>query len=101
MSQLQLIIRNEYLTDIRAKSFWISTLVVPLITVGFGIFAGFMMNESDSMSFVAETMNPTTPDPEEMTPMKAVGLLMGMFLTVFLSATESLKFWQRVSPVAQ
>lgn len=84
MSQLQLIIRNEYLTDIRAKSFWISTLVVPLITVGFGIFAGVMMNESDSMSFVAETMNPTTPEPEEMTPMKAVGLLMGMFLTVFL-----------------
>lgn len=83
MSQLSLIIKNEYLTDVRSKSFWLSTLLVPLIMAGFGIFGGVMAAESDSMSSVMESM-PTTPDAEMMTPQKMMGMLLGLFLTLFL-----------------
>ena len=45
MSQLGLIIRNEYLTDVRSKSFWISTLIMPVLMVAFGAVMGYLMAE--------------------------------------------------------
>lgn len=83
MSKLSIIIKNEYLTDVRSKSFWISTIIVPIIMVGFGIFGGIMASQSDSFGSVMESM-PTTPDSSTMTPLKAMGMLMGLFLTLFL-----------------
>lgn len=83
MSKLSLIIKNEYLTDVRSKSFWISTIVAPLALCAFGIFGGVMAAESDSMSSVMEAL-PTTPDSETMTPMKVAGMILGLFLTLFL-----------------
>ena len=83
MEQLKLIVATEYLTDIRSKSFWISTFVVPVVIILFGGVLGVLMAESDTFT---KTMNdlPTQPDPGEMTAAKAVGMLAGIFLTFFL-----------------
>lgn len=83
MSQLGLIIKTEYLTDVRSKSFWISTLVVPVIVFAFGIFVGLMMNDSDSLMKVGETLSASDPE-KEMTGQQALGMMVGMFLTLFL-----------------
>ena len=83
MSQLGLIIKNEFLTDVRGKSFWISTILVPIIIIAFGAVFGFLMKDADSFNSMAADL-PTQPDPEEMTAAKAVGMLMGMSLTFFL-----------------
>ncbi len=83
MSQLSLIIKNEYLTDVRSKSFWLSTILVPLLMVGFGVFGGIMASQSESMGSIMESL-PTTPDSEQMTGMKVLGMLLGLFLTLFL-----------------
>ncbi len=81
MSQLSLIIKNEYLTDIRSKSFWIATFVFPVVMVGFGIFIGFLAGDSDSLSKAA---NFAAPEPDEMTPAKILGMMLGMLLTLFI-----------------
>lgn len=83
MEQLKIIVSTEYLTDIRSKSFWISTFLVPFIIFLFGGVLGVLMAESDTFM---NTMNkmPTQPDAEEMTAAKGVGMLAGIFLTFFL-----------------
>jgi len=81
MSQLSLIIKNEYLTDIRAKSFWIATFVFPLIMIAFGFFIGFLAGDSESLT---KTANFAAPDHGEMTPAKAMGMMLGMLLTLFI-----------------
>jgi ABC transport system permease protein len=83
MSQLSLIIKNEYLTDVRGKSFWISTLLVPVIIAAFGLFGGIMASQSESMGSVVNDL-PITPEAETMTAQKAAGMFMGMFLAIFL-----------------
>ncbi len=84
MNPLKLIIKTEYLTDVRAKSFWISTFVVPIAMVVFGLVIGFLMSESGSMKAMGEmsTMHDTDT---EMTAMQAMGMMSGLFLTIFLS----------------
>lgn len=82
MSQLGLIIRNEYLTDIRAKSFWISTILVPIVMMAFGGVMGYLMAESDSAMQVQESIMPDKD--KEMSPLQGVGLMMGVFLTLFI-----------------
>lgn len=85
MSRLNLIIKNEYLTDIRSKSFWIGTIAFPLVMIAFGAFGGLMMSGSDSMNSMMEGMNDSVmPDDDTMTPAKALGLMVGMMLTLFL-----------------
>lgn len=81
MSQLGLIIKNEYLTDIKNKSFWIGTILVPVLFIAFSIFIGFLMADSDSMKKMA---NPAAPDPDDMTGMEVMGMLCGIFLALFL-----------------
>ncbi len=65
-----------------AKSFWISTILVPVLMVAFGGFAGYMMSQSESAMSVSQSIMGN--DSEEMTPLKAIGLMMGMFLTIFI-----------------
>ena len=83
MEQLKLIVTTEYLTDLRSKSFWISTFIVPLVIIFFGGVFGYLMAQSDSF---ASTVNelPMQPDAEQMTTAKAVGMMAGIFLTFFL-----------------
>ncbi len=80
MSQLGIIIKNEYLTDIRTKSFWIGTFILPLLSVLFGIFVGFMMEDSE---LLRKTSAPTA-SPEDMSGMQVLGMMMGIFLAMFL-----------------
>lgn len=83
MEQLKLIVTTEYLTDIRSKSFWISTIIVPIVIIVFGGVLGVLMAQSDTF---ASTVNdlPMQPDAEKMTAAKAVGMMAGIFLTFFL-----------------
>lgn len=83
MSQLGLIVKNEYATSIRSKSFWISTFVVPLICVLFGVVAGYFVSESESAMEIQNSM-PITPDKDTFTPLKALGMMLGMCLTIFI-----------------
>ena len=81
MSQLSLIIKNEYLTDVRNKSFWIGTLLVPVFFIGFSIFIGFMMQDTESLQKMS---NPTATDPNDLSGIQVLGMLTGIFLAMFL-----------------
>lgn len=81
MSQLGLIIKNEYLTDVKNKSFWIGTILVPILFFAFSIFIGFMMKDSDTLQKMS---NPTAPDPDEMSGIQVLGMMTGIFLAMFL-----------------
>lgn len=83
MEQLKLIVTTEYLTDIRSKSFWISTIVVPIVIVLFGAVLGMLMSQSETFSSSVNEL-PMSPDPEDLTAAKAVGMMAGIFLTFFL-----------------
>ena len=83
MSQLTLIIKTEFLTDVRSKAFWIGTIVVPVILIVFSLGMGVLMANSDSMMNVAEKIDKvvdTSPDPETMTAAKAAGMVITMIL---------------------
>lgn len=83
MEQLKIIVATEYLTDIRGKSFWISTFIVPLVIFLFGGIFGVLMSQSDTFANTVADL-PTQPDAETMTAAKAVGMMAGIFLTFFL-----------------
>lgn len=83
MNKLKIIIKSEYLTEIKSKSFWIATFLVPVIMIGFGAFGGFMMSESDSLNILQKSASPQ-PDPNEITGAKLLGMMMGIFLTMFI-----------------
>lgn len=83
MEQLKLIVTTEYLTDIKSKSFWISTFVVPIVVIVIGGVFGVLMAESETFTKTVNDL-PTQPDAENMTAAQAVGMLAGIFLTFFL-----------------
>ena len=83
MSKLSIIIANEVRNDIMARSFWIGTFLVPIVVLGFGIFAGFMMQDADSFMKVTGGMN-AGPEPDDMTPLKALAMMLGIFPVLFL-----------------
>lgn len=91
MSQLSLIIKHEFLTDIKSKGFWIGTLVVPVIIIVFSGIFGFLASESDTLMQTTEKLS-VSPDPEEMTMAKVAGMLLGMLLTFFLMIYGSMIF---------
>lgn len=83
MSNLGIIISNEVKTDLSAKSFWIATFLVPVAMLAFGIFAGVLMADSSSFMNATNGMN-AGPDPDEMSPLKALGMMLGIFPVIFL-----------------
>ncbi len=83
MSQLSLIVRHEFMTDVKSKSFWIGTIIVPIVVLAIGVVFGLLMSEADTFNKTMQDLQ-TSPDPEEMTAAKAVGMMMGAFLTFFL-----------------
>ena len=80
MSGLSTMISMEYRMDIKTKSFWISTILFPLIILGFGAFIGYMTSESEAMQTVGKT---TGPD-KDLSGLQAFGMLAGIFLTMFV-----------------
>ncbi|MCH5217251.1 MAG: ABC transporter permease [Muribaculaceae bacterium] len=91
MSKLQIIIANEVKNDVMAKSFWIATFVVPIVILAFGIFAGFMMQDANTFMSATNGMN-AGPDPEEMTALKALGMMLGIFPVMFLMMYGTMVF---------
>lgn len=86
MSQLGLIVKNEYITDVSSKSFWIVSIVLPLVVAIFSFVAGFMLSESDTAMGMQQSILPTPGADEDnpITGLKLLGLLLGMFLTIFI-----------------
>lgn len=82
-SKLKIIVANEVKTDITAKSFWLSTFLVPVVILIFGCFAGFLMADSGSFMNATNGMN-AGPDADEITPLKALGMMLGIFPVIFL-----------------
>lgn len=91
MSNLAIIISQEYKTDIKSKSFWISTLVFPIIMIAFGVFVGIMAAESDVMESVGSSMSSINPD-KEMSGAQAAALMIGVFLTLFVMSYGAMIF---------
>lgn len=91
MSQLSLIVRHEFLTDVKSKSFWIGTIIVPIVVLAIGVVFGLLMSEADTFNKTMQDLQ-TSPDPEEMTAAKAIGMMMGAFLTFFLMIYGSMIF---------
>lgn len=82
MSKLSAMISMEYRMDIKTKSFWVSTFLVPLLIVAFGAFVGYMAAESEAMQTFSRS---TSPQPSgDMTGMQAFGMISGVFLTMFV-----------------
>ncbi|MDE7109472.1 MAG: hypothetical protein K2O49_05855, partial [Muribaculaceae bacterium] len=72
MSKLSLIVRHEFLSDVKSKSFWIGTIIVPVVVLVIGGIFGLLMSEADTFNKTMQDLS-TSPDPEEMTAAKAVG----------------------------
>lgn len=83
MNKLSIIVANEVKTDVMAKSFWIATFLVPLLMILFGVFAGFMMKDADSFMNFTNGMS-AGPEPDDLTPLKALGMMLGIFPVIFL-----------------
>lgn len=80
MSQLKTIIAHEYMMDIRGKGFWIATFLMPVLMMGFGIFIGYISQDSEALQEMAA---PTSPD-KDLSVTQILGMLIGMFLTLFV-----------------
>lgn len=81
MNKLKLIIKNEYITDVNSRSFWIGTIIVPVLFGGFSLFIGFLIGDSETGRMMA---NPAAPDPDDMSGMQVMGMLSGILLALFL-----------------
>jgi len=81
MSKLATMVSMEYRMDIKTKSFWISTFLIPLVLVVFGIFIGYLTAESGAMQEVSRS---STPVSDDMTDSQAIGMISGIFLTMFV-----------------
>lgn len=91
MSQLSLIIKTELLTDLKGKAFWISTIVAPLVLIGFGIVVGFLMSDTTFTKLNNEIVS-SNSDPSDLSPAQVTGMMVGMFLTFFLMIYGSMIF---------
>lgn len=80
LKQLFLIIKNEYQMDIRNKSFWISTIAVPILILALGAIIGYMTAESPTV----RSSQLGAHNSEEMTASQAAASVMGAFLMIFL-----------------
>lgn len=81
LRQLRLIIKNEYLTDIKNKRFWIATLVFPLIIGIFSFFIGILAEDSTSLQALS---NPSGDNMDDFTIEQVISLVIGMLLTLFI-----------------
>lgn len=83
MSKLALIVKNEYLTNIRTRSFWVSTLIIPVVIFAFLAFGSMVAAGSlsgDSLQHaVLQSLYPGSNAAADVS-----GLLAGLFLTLFL-----------------
>ncbi len=89
MTPLQLIIKREYMQDVCSRSFWISTIALPVLMIAFGLFIGIMAADSDTLRDIG-SMGQHQPD--NLSGLQMLGLMSGMFLTIFLMVYGSMIF---------
>lgn len=82
MNNLKIIIEREFLNDITSRSFWLSTILLPILMLAFGLFVGFMASDSESLQHISSLGGPENPD--ELSGIQVLGMMIGMFLTIFL-----------------
>lgn len=81
MNQLYIILKNEYLTDLKSKSFWISTFLMPVLMMAFGVFIGYISADSEALT---KTATIAQPEPDDMSPNQVIAMMVGIFLALFL-----------------
>ncbi len=91
MSQLSLIIKNEVKTDLTSKSFWLGTLLVPVVIIAFSLLFGLLAAQSDTSIEMQEKLA-VSPDPDELTDIKVAGMVVGMLLTFFIMICGAMIF---------
>ncbi len=84
MNPLKVIIQTEYLTSIKEKSFWITTIALPIGMVLFGAVIGVLMSESDALNEVGRVTSMQDDEPD-FSGMQVYGMMIGMMLTLFLT----------------
>ncbi len=88
MHKLWTIISAEYRLEVRSKSFWLTTLLFPVFIIGLGGLVAYLSAESDAMKAAGEM----APHANEMTGIQALGMMGGMFLTLFVIMYGSMIF---------
>lgn len=79
-SILSLLVATEYRNDIKSKSFWLGTFLLPIIAVAFGFIIGYLMDSSDAM----KEMNKTTSPGDDLTAEQVFGMMSGVMLVIFI-----------------
>lgn len=93
MDKLGLIIKTEYLTDVKAKSFWLSTILVPLFLVLFSVVVAFLMSQSDSLETVASFAGGSSIGKEDdLSAPQVAGMMVGMCLCFVIMSYGSMIF---------
>lgn len=82
MSKLALMISTEYRQDVRSKSFWIVTFVLPVFIVGFSFLIGYLTEDNDAMQEMSKHTSPGVD--ENLSTRQLIGMISGVFLTMFL-----------------
>ncbi len=89
MSKLSTIVSAEYRLEVKSKSFWITTLLFPVMMVALGGFIGYLSTESDAM----KTLQDNTPHPgDDISGMQLLGMLSGFMLFMFITMYGAMIF---------
>lgn len=89
MNKLAYIIKNEYKTDILGKSFWISTILMPVLMIGFGLFIGTMSAESESLTKFSRY---SAPDSSDWSVSQILAMMCGLMLVIFITMYGAMIF---------
>lgn len=81
MSKLNLLIIHELKSDLRTKSFWLTTFLTPILMVAFGVVIAFLTEDSET---TRNLTNPGAPDVNELSDLQIMGMLSGILLAIFL-----------------
>lgn len=85
MSKLSIIIRHEYLTEVKGKSFWLGTVLTPIILLVFGAVIGVLAADSESMQTMMDFGSGISKeDADEMDGPHVLAMMVGMLLTFFV-----------------
>lgn len=83
MSKLRLIVENEYRTDVLSRSFWVSTLLMPVLMVAFFLFGMYMMDGKFNWN-TSENFKISTNVENQALELKLIGMISGIALVFFL-----------------
>lgn len=88
---LKLIVLQEYKNDVTAKSFWLSTILTPIILIAFGTIVGFLASESDAMQSFSSGVS-GIDDDSDLSGSQVVAMMAGIFLTLFVMTYGAMIF---------